>query len=92
MHHSELLGKSDEELLRLAPEATHQHYKGGLYRHIGKARDADTGEYVLGKDGFARISYEHVFPYDREPWLRDHTDFHGLVKAGAESRFRKLQR
>ena len=41
--HEDLLGLSDRDLKLRAGTATHQHYKGGLYRYVGYIRDADTG-------------------------------------------------
>jgi hypothetical protein len=64
-----LLGKSDHELRVIAETATHQHYKGGLYRLVGTACDADTGRLVKGKDGAARVLYEHLFPFERQFWM-----------------------
>lgn len=96
MHHSELLGKSDSELLAIAPEATHQHFKGGLYRFLGRIRDSETGQYLIGKDGNPRECYLHIFPYFQEPWLRDNTEFFGNVESPAVAsttpRFRELKR
>jgi hypothetical protein len=92
--HAELLGLSDRDLRLRAGDATHQHYKGGLYRMVGKARDADTGEPLLGKDGQPRILYEHCYPHKREFWVRDASDFAGRVDFNGEinalERFRAL--
>lgn len=78
-HHSELLGLSDDKLMELAPEATHQHYKGGLYRLIGPFCDASDGLQVIGSDGFARVLYKHCYPHAEGFWVRDNTDFYGTV-------------
>lgn len=86
--HKDLIGKSDYLLRMLAGDATHQHFKGGLYRYVGHLKDADTGEAVLGKDGLPRIVYQHVYPHERELWVRDHGEFFG-IKDG-KHRFRRL--
>lgn len=79
--HGALRGRPDAELLRLAPGATHQHYKGGLYRLLGPVRDADTGEPLLGQDGLPRVVYQHLYPHEPGLWVRDRTEFFGEVKA-----------
>lgn len=86
--HGALLRLSDRDLRLRAGDATHQHYKGGLYRYIGHLCDADTGEPVRGRDGEARVIYEHVYPHQRQHWLRDHAEFFG-EKDGVP-RFRAL--
>jgi hypothetical protein len=95
LHHSELLGMKDQRLRVLAPDATHQHFKGGLYRFLGKAKDADTGEYLIGKDGEPRVAYLHCYPYDREVWVRDSSEFYGMVGHNGDSlgqpRFRQIE-
>jgi hypothetical protein len=88
--HTALIGKSDAELLGLAPEATHQHFKGGLYRLMGRLRDADHGGWVYGKDGLPRISYLHVYPYEAQAWVRDLSEAHG--DKDGQPRFRELRR
>lgn len=77
--HRELLGRSDHELRLISGSATHQHYKGGLYRLVGEVKDADTGQPILGKDGRPRVLYQHCYPYAREYWARDHSEFFGTV-------------
>lgn len=90
--HGALIGLSDRELKLRAGDATHQHFKGGLYRLVGVARDADTGGLLYGKDGNARVLYEHVYPHERGFWVRDHTEFHGNVEREGYRgpRFRRL--
>jgi hypothetical protein len=91
--HTALLGLSDRELKLRAGDATHQHYKGGLYRLLGFVRDADTGELlVCEKHGKERVVYEHVHPHKRELWVRDAHEFYGTVPTvdGFGPRFRRL--
>ena len=52
--HKELIGLSQKLLKTIAPTATHQHYKGGLYRVIGEGIHTETQEEL--------VFYEHVFP------------------------------
>lgn len=79
--HTALLGKTDAELLVLAPEATHQHYKGGLYQFVGDGIHTETEEPLTG--------YWHVHPYDRRFYARPLEMFHGEHKDELP-RFRKL--
>ena len=51
--------------------ATHRHYKGGLYRHIGVARHSETEESV--------VVYEHLWPA-RGLWVRPEAMFNGTSK------------
>ena len=87
MSHSKLIGLSDQELLKLAPEATHQHFKGGLYRYLGPLMDADTGR-QMERNGKPLVCYLHVYPHANEPWARVATEFFGLKDY--KPRFRKL--
>jgi hypothetical protein len=93
--HEALRGLDDERLRILAPDATHQHFKGGLYRHLGDARDADTGNFILGKDGLPRQAYIHCYPYERQIWLRDSSEFFGVVDDDGDGfvavRFREIE-
>ena len=91
LHHDDLIGRPDAELLELCPYATHQHYKGGLYRLLGHVRDSEGGHPVLGADGEPRVLYQHCFPYPVEHWLRDASEFHGHLEDG-RPRFRELTR
>lgn len=85
----DLIGMKDERLRILAPDATHQHFKGGLYRFLGPLCEANTGEYVLGKDRMPRIAYVHCYPYGKSVWVRDSDEWYGM-KDGAP-RFRKIE-
>lgn len=76
MIHSRLIGKSDEELRELAPHATHQHYKGGLYRLIGFGKHTETGEELA--------FYEHLYPYNQAYYARPYEMFND------NARFRPL--
>ncbi|KPC53710.1 hypothetical protein WG78_07700 [Amantichitinum ursilacus] len=61
--------------------ATHQHYKGGLYRELGTATHSETGE--------AMTVYEHLWPHTRALWVRPAEMFHGDLPDGSP-RFRAL--
>jgi hypothetical protein len=87
--HKSLVGMKDQRLRILAPDATHQHFKGGLYRYLGLVKDADTGESIIGKDGQPRVAYMHCYPYDREIWIRDYTEWMGYKDD--QPRFRKIE-
>lgn len=77
---TELLVLSDRDLALHAGAATHQHYKGGLYRLLGVPRDADTGDALLnGQRLDQRVAYEHLWPNDKGLWVRDLTEFEGYV-------------
>lgn len=96
MNHEDLVGLSDEELLALAPEATHQHFKGGLYMLLGGLKDADTGDYVRMDDGLPRVAYLHVYPHKREVWMRKRGEYADNVKDPRDKdrwipRFRELK-
>lgn len=90
--HEDLVGLPDRDLLLRAGDATHQHYKGGLYRLLGPVRDAETGKAVeastLGNPG-GRVVYEHVYPYMRELWIRDRFEFEEVLPDGTP-RFRRI--
>ena len=90
--HTDLIGLSDRELRMRAGDATHQHYKGGLYRLLGDAMDARTGGALLDLDGRPMVVYEHVYPRRRELWLRSSREFYGTVEVEGErrERFRRL--
>lgn len=88
--HEELLGLSDRELRLRAGDATHQHFKGGLYKLLGPVRDSVTGEPLRYRSsGQAILIYEHVYPYARELWARGDDEFNEVLKDGTP-RFRKL--
>jgi hypothetical protein len=84
----DLIGLPDRELRLLCGDATHQHFKGGLYCYLGLLYDSETGERALDKQGEPLVAYEHVFPYARRLWQRSEDEFFG-TKEGAP-RFRRL--
>ena len=67
--HEALVGKTHEELRSLSAEATHQHRKGGLYRDLGIAQDADTKDTYVDPRGPLR-GWLHVHPYEPSLLLR----------------------
>ena len=67
----ELLGLSPELLKRMAPDYTHQHYKGGLYRYVGKAFHTEDEEMV--------VIYEHVFPHQKQLYVRPKQMFEEFI-------------
>lgn len=77
----ELLLLGDRDLQMRAGGATHQHYKGGLYRLLGLANDADTGLVMMHRSGCDQlVVYEHLWPHDRQIWLRTYDEFEGPVE------------
>lgn len=68
----DLLGLRNWDLAHRAPNATHQHFKGGLYQFVWLAQDCDDPEYE-------RVAYFHLHPYEKELWLRKSEEFYGLV-------------
>lgn len=62
--------------------ATHRHYKGGMYRELGRIRNAD--------DGLYRTLYLHLFPHDVSLWHRDTEEFDGFLNTG-EKRFAPIE-
>lgn len=61
--------------------ATHEHYKGGLYRVLGEARHSETEEWL--------VVYEQLWPKARGFWVRPREMFHGTLEDGTV-RFRPL--
>lgn|SRR6478609_10656610 len=86
--HDTLVGKSIHELRLICGEATHQHFKGGLYRYLGVLRDSETGVFDRTPDGDVYVAYEHVYPYDRQTWKRPYNEFFG--DKDGKPRFRPL--
>lgn len=76
--HERLVGKTNEELLTLAPEATHQHRKGGLYRDLGIALDAETKLPYHDTRGSLR-AWQHIWPYEKSVLLRPVSEDHKFV-------------
>lgn len=77
MHHSELRGKPNDYLRKLAPEATHQHFKGGLYKYLGPLYDSETGEIRVNSRGEKLCGYLHIYPHARKLWDRPIREFFG---------------
>lgn len=77
--HEALLLLPDDLLLKLAPDATHQHYKGGLYRLNGPTTCASDGvaqeERIWNRD----ISYTHLCPHAVQDFHRNPYEFYGGV-------------
>lgn len=71
----DLLSKQVAELLALAPTATHQHAKGGLYRYMGPAMDADTKEVLLNARGEPLDAWLHVYPFSQDVWIRRRAEY-----------------
>jgi thioredoxin len=55
-------------------EATHQHYRGGLYKVIGTALHTETQESV--------VVYEHLYPHERALYVRPADMFYGKLEDG----------
>lgn len=77
----ELLTLGDRELKLCAGETTHQHYKGGLYRIIGGVMDSSTGKAMVDDQGNTMFLYEHLYPYERQYWLRSSAEWFEGVEA-----------
>lgn len=92
--HEQLVGLPARDLLLRAGDATHQHYKGGLYRLLGPHRDSETGEEVKAPDGSAYLIYEHCYPHQRELWRRPASEFYEDVRVDGKTvpRFQQLRR
>ena len=61
--------------------ATHEHYKGGLYRVVGAATHSETLEPMT--------VYEQLWPKERSLWVRPEAMFNELLENGTP-RFRPL--
>lgn len=77
--HTDLIGLPDSSLLKRAPDATHQHYKGGLYRDLGQVRHYEDG--LLGNlqvvPGPKLRGYVHRYPHEQGAWVREEEEFLG---------------
>lgn len=93
--HKDLLGLSDRDLRLRSGDATHQHFKGGLYRLLGRVRDAMTGDHLCYRQPRAEVMiYEHVYPHKRELWARPAHEFEQEVEwhdGSRGPRFRPLR-
>lgn len=63
--------------------ATHQHYKGGLYRVLGEGMHTETKEVM--------VIYEHLYPHERTIWLRPKEIFFSPVEETGAVRFVELK-
>jgi hypothetical protein len=99
--HSALLGLPERELRLLAGDATHQHFKGGLYRLLGPVQDSLTGEPLayrwtgqeLAPEARQVLVYEHCYPHERQLWARPRAEFEQEVDwpdGVRRPRFRRL--
>lgn len=61
--HGRLIDLPDDQLHGFAPAATHQHRKGGLYRDLGIATDAETKEAALNSKGEQLRTWLHLYPH-----------------------------
>lgn len=61
--------------------ATHEHYKGGLYRIVGTATHSETLEPMT--------VYEQLWPKERSLWVRPATMFVEVLENGIP-RFKPL--
>lgn len=72
--HELLLGLEDDALLALAPAATHQQRRGGLYRRLGPILLASDRTPVLSEGGEPLIAWLHCHPYGPEVLARPESD------------------
>lgn len=86
--HTYLIGLSDAKLLALAPDATNQHYKGGLYRDLHALLNRKTGHVITDATGLTMRAYVHCYPHAQQAWVRPETEFIGLHEG--QPRFRSL--
>lgn len=75
--HDKLIGVEVSKLKEMAPSATHQHYKGGLYEVIGEGIHTETNEEL--------VFYKHVLPYEATLYARPKVMFY------EEGRFMELK-
>lgn len=68
--HGRLLGLSDEHLRSLAPGATHQHRRGGLYRDLGIPVLAEGRTRLTDPRGMAYRAWQHLHPHEEQVMLR----------------------
>lgn len=59
---------------RALAQATHRHYKGGLYRVTGIAKHSETGE--------SMTVYEHLWPNPPGLWVRPTAMFNERLPDG----------
>lgn len=57
-------------------QATHIHFKGGLYSLVGKAINSeDLSEWAV---------YYHISPHKKKMWIRPWDEFHGMHESGVK--------
>ena len=84
-YHTKLLGLKSEDLMKIAPLATHQHYKGGLYRkHGGTINSKEVGEPSI-------VIMEHIHPYQRRKFYISYDEFSEKVNDSTEPRYKNLK-
>lgn len=76
--HEYLIGLGSRDLRRLAIDATHQHYKGGLYCLLGEALHTETEEKL--------VAYYHVYPYEQRLFVRPYDMFFDNVTRFGKTR------
>jgi hypothetical protein len=67
----DMFPKNQEDLEHLA---THQHYKGGLYRYRFDFKHSETGETM--------VAYRHLWPHEPGNWGRPKEMFYGNLEDG----------
>ncbi len=70
MKHTDLIGMPKASLRALAPQATHQQVKGGLYAYLGPLMDSQTKQQAVDANGKLLVVWLHVFPYAKSVWQR----------------------
>lgn len=61
-----------------APGAIYDHFKGGIYRKLGKFIYQE-GEFVP-QQGDVMVAYEHLYPHEHSLFIRTDKDFRQTVK------------
>lgn len=88
----DLVGLPVRNLRLRAGDATHQHFKGGLYRLLGPVMDARTGAPMLIDWDQPLVAYLHCYPYERQVWVRAKAEWEDEVERPGYSgpRFRRI--
>lgn len=71
-YHTKLLGLTDKDLIAICPEATHQHYKGGLYRLVGfiKPKNSELEEIAIVR---------HLYPHTLSEFYILKSEFNEII-------------